>query len=68
LNEFFEADQQRIPSECGEALIGRISVAGRAKWQYLPDSLSGSLQEVYEPIRPDPEIADSKPAGQRSWM
>ncbi len=40
LHQTVDADQQRIPREGREALVGRIAVAGRPERQHLPDVLS----------------------------
>ena len=68
VNQSFDADEQRIARERGEALIGRIAVAGRSERQYLPEPLTGGPEEVDEFEGARPEVPDTKATGQRSRM
>ena len=61
-------DQQRVAGEGGEALVGRVAVAGRAERQDLPEPLLGRSQEVDEAIRLVAQVADAESARQRRWM
>ncbi len=59
------ADQQRIPGERRERLVGRVAVAGRPERQHLPEPLPRARQVIEEPDRLRPQLADPPRPRQR---
>ena len=68
LHEPLEADQQGISRERRERRVGGVAVAGRADGQHLPQRQAGVGEEIHEPVRGAPEVADAVRSGQRRGM
>src|SRR5215469_3148831 len=65
-NEFFGADQQRVPRERRQRLIWRISISSGTERQSLPPALSSIAQAIDPEKRLWAQIANSVGRGQRS--
>src|SRR5262245_46401638 len=59
-----QTDQQRVSREGRQTRVRRIAVAGGAERQYLPQTLSGLLQEIYELISRGAQVANAEASGQ----
>src|SRR5207245_7049872 len=68
LDQEVEAHQQRVAGEGGEALVGRVAVAGGPQRQHLPELLLRGGQEVEEAEGLRSQLAEAEAAGQRRGM
>ena len=68
LAQHLRAHEQDVAGEGGEALVGRIAVAGHAQRQDLPPALLGGGEEIDPGEGGRAEVADAEGAGQRRRM
>ena len=66
--ELFGRDEERVPRERGETLIGRIAVTCRPERQYLPVFLLRVGEEINELVSIRTKIADAEFARQTRRM
>ena len=64
VDEAFRADEMRVAGEGGERLIRAVTVSGRSEREQLPDTASGTIQELEPAVGTRPEVADAVRPGE----